>query len=203
MHEPDLLSDIHFLRDVVARTQPPDVNPYWPVSLSWGCVITLGYAICAALGISGKLALIPWVMPILIFLIALPLSWYLRRRVRKKIEDSGVHPRSRKDLIVCWLSISAVGILWSAGLGLSGQLAGHWYLVVFIWGSLYFVGYTMNGVLLSTEWFWAAAAIMATLLVAFVAGPRFYWLPGFWIGGTLILAGVLGRRNARRRLLAA
>lgn len=203
MDEPNLLNDVRFLRDVVARTQPPDVNPYWSVTLSWGCIITLGYAICALLGISGKLTVIPWVMPILIFLIALPLSSYLRRKVRRNIEERGVRPRSRKDLMVCWLSISGVGILWSAGLGFSGALAGHWYLLVFIWGSLYFVGYMMNGVLLSVEWFWAAAAMLASLIAAFAAGPRFYWLPGFWIGGTHILAGMLGRRNARRRLLAA
>jgi predicted transcriptional regulator len=54
----------------------------------------------------------------------------------------------------------------------------------------------MNAVLLSKEWFWAAEALLA----GFLAGPD-YWLPGIGIGVTFLLAGVLGRRNARHQAL--
>ncbi len=75
-----------------------------------------------------------------------------------------------------------MGLLWTAGLGISGLLADKWYLLCFVWGSLYFVGYVMNGVLLSREWLWAAGVLLASLIGAFLAGPDFYWLPGVWIG---------------------
>jgi hypothetical protein len=199
MDEPNVLNDVRFLRDVVERTQPPAVNRFWPVALSWGCVVTLGYMICGLLGMAGKTAILPWVWPVLICLVAWPLHWYLGRRVRSGIEQSGVRPRFRKDLAVCWTGIAGMGLLWTAGLGVSGLLASHWYLLGFIWGSLYFVGYLVNGVLLSGEWLWAAAVLLASLITAFLAGPGFYWLPGLWIGGTFVLAGLLGRRNARRQ----
>ena len=62
----------------------------------------------------------------------------------------------------------------------------------------------MNGVLLSKEWFWAAGVLLASLIAAFLIGylkdrPAFYWLPGYWIPGTLLLAGLLGRRNEQRQ----
>lgn len=50
MDESNLVSDVRFLRDVVARTQPPTVNRFWPVTLMWGCVITIGYVTCFLLG---------------------------------------------------------------------------------------------------------------------------------------------------------
>jgi hypothetical protein len=196
MDEPNLLGDVRYLRDVVARTQPPEVNSYWSVTLMWGCVLTVGYLTCALLGIHRKMAILPWVMPALIYLVALPLNWYLRRKVRARIEERGVLPRCRKDLMGLWISISAMGLLWTGGLIVSGKIAGHWYVLQFVWGSLYFVGYVMNGILLSREWFWAAGVMLASLIAAFLAGPDFYWLPGFWISGTMILAGLLGRRNA-------
>jgi hypothetical protein len=199
MDDPNLLNDVRFLRDVVERTQPPAVNRFWPVTLSWGCVITLGYLFCALLGMAGKTAILAWVWPVLIFLVALPLHWYLARKVRLGIEQGGVRPRFRKDLMVCWFSIAGMGLLWTAGLGISGMMAGHWSLLCLVWGSLYFVGYAMNGVLVSGEWLWAAAVLLASLIAAFLAGPGFYWLPGLWIGGTFVLAGLLGRRNARRQ----
>jgi hypothetical protein len=198
MDDPDLLKDVRFLRDVVARTQPPAVNHFWPVTLSWGCVVTAGYLACAFLGMAGKIAILPWVWPVLIGLVALPLHWYLGRKARSRIEERGVRPRFRRDLMWCWLSIAAVGLLWTAAVGISGLFATHWYVLSFVWGSLYFVGYVVNGVLLSTEWLWAAAVLLASLIAAFLAGSSFYWLPGFWIGGTFLLAGLLGRRNARR-----
>jgi hypothetical protein len=198
MNEPNLLNDVRFLRDVVARTQPPAVNHFWPVTLSWGCVVTVGYVICALLGMAGKTSLLAWVWPVLICLVALPLHWYLGRKLRLGIEERGVRPRFRKDLMWCWISISAMGLLWTAALGISGMLTSHWYVLSFTWGSLYFVGYVVNGLLLSNEWLWAAAVLLASLIAAFLAGPNFYWLPGVWIGGTFLLAGLLGRRNARR-----
>jgi hypothetical protein len=203
MEDLNPLDDIRFLRDVVARTHPPEVNNYWSVTLMWGCVLTLGYIVCAWLGLEHRFAAIPWVMPALIYLIALPLNWYFRRRVRSVLEDAGVRTPLRKDLMCCWASIAVVGCLWTAALIVSGQIAEHWYLVVFVWASLYIVGFTMNGVLLSREWFWAAGVMLISLVIALIAGPNFYWLPGFWIGGTLILAGLLGRQNARRQLLPA
>jgi hypothetical protein len=203
MDNPNLLNDVRFLRDVVARTQPPAVNHFWPVTLSWGCVVTIGYLTCAYLGMAGKISVLPWVWPALICLVALPLHWYLARKVRLSIEKSGVRPRFRKDLMLCWTSIIAMGLLWTAGLGISGMLASYWYVLLFVWGSLHFIGYVMNGVLLSSEWLWAAAVLLASLIAAFLAGPDFYWLPGVWIGGTFLLAGLLGRRNARRQIVQA
>jgi len=203
MENANPLNDIRFLRDVVERTNPPAVNNYWPVTLSWGCVLTFGYAVCLLLGINHKVSLIPWVMPLLIYLIALPLNWYFRRKVRSAIEEGGVRSPRRKDLIVCWASITAIGMLWTAELIVSHQIDDHWYLPVFLWASLYFVGFMMNGILLSREWFWAAAVMLASLIAALIGGPQFYWLPGFWIGGTLILAGLLGRRNVRRQPVEA
>jgi hypothetical protein len=50
MNDADLLNDLRYLRDVVARTQPPTVNHDWPLAVSWGCIIMIGYAICALLG---------------------------------------------------------------------------------------------------------------------------------------------------------
>jgi hypothetical protein len=197
------LDDIRFLRDMVAKTHPPAVNNYWSVTLMWGCVLTFGYIVCAWLGIEHRFAAIPWVMPALIYLIALPLSWYFRRKVRSALEDGGVRAPLRKDLMCCWAGIMVIGGLWTAALIVSGEMAAHWYLVVFLWASLYVVGFVMNGALLSREWFWAAGIMLASLVVALLAGPNFYWLPGFWIGGALILAGLLGRLNARRQLIAA
>ena len=110
---------------------------------------------------------------------------------------------ARKDLLCCWVSIAVVGCLWTAALIVSGEMAARWYLVVFVWASLYVVGFVMNAVLLSREWFWAAGIMLASLVTALIAGPDFYWLPGFWIGGTLILAGLLGRQNAHRHLVTA
>ena len=133
----------------------------------------------------------------------MPLNWYFGRKVRLGIEERGIRPRGRRDLMFCWFGIAAMGLLWTAGLGISGMMASHWYVLIFAWGSLNFVGYVMNGVLLSSEWLWAAAMLLASLIAAFLAGPDFYWLPGVWIGGTLVLAGVLGRRNARRHAAEA
>lgn len=203
MDESNLLNDLHFLRDVVAKTQPPAVNRFWPVTLSWGCVVTLGYVTCGVLGMAGKSAVLPWVWPVLIFLVGWPLQWYLVRRVRSGIEEGGVRPRFRSELLWCWIGIVGMGLLWTAAVGISGMLANHWYILSFVWGSLLFVGYIMNGVLVSREWLWAAAVLLASLVAAFLAGPDFYWLPGMWIGGTFLLAGLLGRRNARRQIVQA
>jgi hypothetical protein len=200
---PDAINDIRFLRDVMAKTHPPAVNNYWSVTLMWGCVLTFGYIVCAWLGVEHKVAVIPWVMPALIYLVALPLNWYFRRRVRSGIEDAGVRDPPRKDLMCLWVSVTVVGCLWTAALIVSGEMAAHWYLVVFVWASLYVVGFVMNGVLLSGEWFWAAGIMLASLIAALLAGPNFYWLPGFSIGGTMILAGLMGRQNARRQPAAA
>lgn len=207
MDEPNV-NDLHFLRDVVARTQPPAVNHFWPVTLMWGCVVTIGYIACALLGVAGKIAVIPWVMPVLVFLVGWPLHWYLRRNVQLRIEESGVRPRFRKDLMWCWLSIFGMGMLWTAGLIISGAVASHGFMLILVWCSLLFVGYMVNGVLLSKEWLWAAAVLLASLVAAFLAGflreqPAFYWLPGYWIPATLVLAGVLGRRNARTHAVPA
>jgi hypothetical protein len=203
MEDLNPLDDIRFLRDVVARTHAPAVNNYWSVSLIWGCVLTIGYLVCAWLGVEHRFAAIPWVMPALIYLVALPLSWYFRRKVRTVLEQAGVRTPFRKDLLCCWVSIAVVGCLWTAALIVSGEMAARWYLVVFVWASLYVVGFVMNAVLLSREWFWAAGIMLASLVTALIAGPDFYWLPGFWIGGTLILAGLLGRQNAHRHLVTA
>jgi hypothetical protein len=202
MDESSPLNDLHFLRDVVARTQPPAVNRFWSVTLMWGCVVTVGFLTCALLGIEGKTAVLPWVMPGLILLVAYPLHWYLRRRVRLSIEESGVRPRFRRDLMWCWISVSVMGLLWTAGLIVSGLITSHGYLLIFAWCSLLCVGYVMNGVLLSKEWFWAAGVMLASIIAAFLAGyltkqPDFYWFAGYAIPVTYLLAGILGRRNAR------
>jgi hypothetical protein len=203
MDESNLVNDVRFLRDVVARTQPPGVNRYWSVTLMWGCVVTFAYVTCALLGMAGKIAIIPWVWPLSMGLVAMPLHWYLIRRVRSSIEASGVRLRFRKDLMALWISITAMGLLWTVGMGISGAIADHWYVLSFLWCSLYFVGYIMNGVLLSKEWFWAAGVLLTSIIAAFLAGPDFYWLPGLWIGGTFLLAGLLGRRNALRQIVEA
>jgi hypothetical protein len=187
----------------VERTQPPSINPYWPVTLSWACILTAGYVASIFLGIAGKADVLAWLWPALIFGVAMPLSWYLGRRVRLGIEERGLRRRSRKDLTICWFGIATIGLLWTAGLGISGMMASHWYVLLFVWGSLHFVGYIMNSVLLSSEWLWAAAVLLASIVAAFLAGPDFYWLAGVWIGGTQILAGLLGRRNARRQVAEA
>ncbi len=208
MDEPNLLNDVRFLRDVVARTQPPTVNRFWPVTLMWGCVATIGFVTCALLGMAGKMAVIPWVMPGLIFLVGWPLHWYLRRKVLSSVEQQGVRPRFRKDLMCCWMSISGMGMLWTAGLIVSGVIASHGYLLIFAWCSLLCVGYVINGVLLSREWFWAAAVLLASLIAAFLAGflkqqPDLYWFAGYGIPVTFLLAGLLGRRNAKRQRVGA
>jgi len=115
--------------------------------------------ICGLAGAAGKTEILIWIWPFLICLVGLPLHWHLGMRVRARSEQAGIRPRFRKDLVVCWLSINGLGFLWTAGLGISGVLATHWYLLCFIWASLYFVGYVVNGVLLSAEWFWAAAVL--------------------------------------------
>lgn len=208
MDDPNLLNDVRFLRDVVARTQPPAVNDNWSVTLMWGCVAAIGFVSCALLGIAGKIAVIPWVMPVLICLVGWPLHAYLRRKVRLRLQERGVRPRFRKDLMWCWISISGMGMLWTAGLIVSGAIASHGYLLIFAWCSLLCVGYVINGVLLSGEWFWAAAVLLASLIAAFLAGflkqqPDFYWFAGYGIPVTFLLAGVLGRRNARRQTVEA
>jgi hypothetical protein len=139
---------------------------------------------------------------------AWPLHWYVRREVRLSIEESGVRPRFRKDLKWCWVSISVMGLLWTAGLIVSGLIASHGYLLTFAWCSLLFVGCVMNGVLLSREWFWAATVMLASLIAAFLAGyltgqSDFYWFAGYAVPVTFLLAGVLGRRNARSRIVRA
>src|ERR1035437_6464089 len=120
MNDADLLNDLRYLRDVVARTRPPTVNHDWPLAVSWGCIIMIGYAICALLGISGRLDLIPWVMPLLICLIGWPLHWYLGRKTRLSIEHRGARPRFRKDLMYCWAATTGMGLLWTAALIGSG-----------------------------------------------------------------------------------
>jgi len=194
--DPSLLNDVRFLRDVVARTQGPTVNHFWPITLSWGCIITAGYLACGLLARAGKYAVLPWVFPGLIFLVAFPLQWFLIRRIRRTNELRGVRPRFRKELMACWCSLTVIGILWTAGLGISGMMASHWYLLFLIWGSIYFVGYVMNGVLISDEWLWAAGLLLASLIAVFFAGPAFYWLIGLWMGGTMVLAGLMGLLNS-------
>jgi hypothetical protein len=208
MDERDIVNDVRFLRDVVAKTQPPDVNYFWPVTLMWGCVVSVGYLACALLGIAGRTGVIRWVMPVLVFLVGWPLHWYLGRKVRSGLEDRGVRPRFRKDLRWCWMSIYGMGMLWTAGLIISGVIARQGPLLVLVWCTLLVVGYVMNGALLSKEWFWAAGALLASLIAAFLIGflrnqPVFYWLPGYWIPGTFLLAGLLGRRNAQRQTVNA
>jgi hypothetical protein len=202
MDDSNVLNDVRFLRDVVSKTQPAP-NYRWPITLAWGCVVVIGYAICAYLGLTQRTTLIPWVMPVLVFGVGWPLQWYLIRRVKTRMEQRGVRPRFSREAGLCWAGIVGIGLLWTAALVVSGLIAEHWYLVVFVWASLQFVGYVMNGALLSAEWFWAAGVMFISLIVAVVAGPVMYWLPGFWIGGTLVLAGLLGRRSARRQVLPA
>lgn len=202
MDNPDALNDVRFLRDVVARTEPPSVNYYWPVTLAWGVLIGVSYLAYALLGKTGNNALLPWVWPVGV-VVATPLNWYLIHRVRVNVEKQGIRPRFRKDLICLWGGIMLVGLLWSEGLGISGLIDSHWYVLSFLWGSVYFIGYVMNGVLVSSEWFWAAGLLMASLIVAFLAGPNLYWLPSLWIPGTFLLAGFLGWRNVRRHMAQA
>jgi hypothetical protein len=75
-------------------------------------------------------------------------------------EHSGarVRPRFRKHLMCLWMSITLM-CFRSCG------------------PSVYFIGFVMNGVLLSSEWFWAAGVLFASIVTAFLAGPDFYWLP--------------------------
>jgi len=197
----NLANDVRYLRDVVEKTKQPSVNRYWTVTLFWGCVIVIGYAVCMAFGMAGKVSVLPWVWPVLIA-IAWPTDWYLRRKVRSRIEATGVRPR-RKELIACWLSIVAVGMLWNAALIINGSIATQWGLLCFVWGSLYLVGFVINTAMLSNEW-WAAAAIqLASMIIAYITGPDYYWLPGVAIGFASVVAGVLGRRRDLREPLAA
>ena len=64
MDNPDVLNDVRYLRDVVARTEPPRVNYYWPVTLSWGVLIGLSYLAYVLLGRTGNTALLQWVWPV-------------------------------------------------------------------------------------------------------------------------------------------
>jgi hypothetical protein len=202
MDNPEVLNDVRYLRDVVARTEPPRVNYYWPVTLCWGVLISLSYLAYALIGRTGNAAMMQWVWPVGMG-VATPLNWYLIHKVRGNIQKQGVRPRFRKDLMCLWVSITAIGLLWSEGLGISGLINSHWYVLSFLWGSIYFIGYVMNGVLISSEWFWAAGVLLASLVAAFLAGPDFYWLPSIWIPGTFLLAGFLGWRNVRRHLARA
>ena len=204
MDDSEILKDVRFLRDMVARTQPPDVNYFWPLTLMWGCVVSIGFLTCALLGISGRTAIIPWVMPALVFLVGWPLHWHLGRKVRSGLADRGVRPRVRQDLRWCWMSIYGMGMLWTAGLIISGVIARQGPLLILVWCTLLVVGYVINGALVSREWFWAAGALLASLIAALLIGflkdqPSFYWLPAYWIPGTFLLAGLLGRRNAQRQ----
>jgi hypothetical protein len=196
MENHDTMNDLRYLRDVVERTQPPTVNHYWPVTLCWGVIITFGYLICGWLGAGGRVELLAWVSPVLIFGVGFPMNWYLVRRVRARMAEQGIRPRFRKDLFVCWLGIVFTGLAWTAGMVFTHAIETQWPILLLIWGSLFFVGYRVNGVLLAKEWFSAAALLMGTLLAAVLARPRFYWLLGTWSGATFILAGLLGRRRA-------
>ncbi len=147
MDESSPLNDLHFLRDVVART--------YRIKLLLVCNPNHGMRRDRRLphlrsaGIETSWRLSPWVMPGLIFFSRLPgTRWYLRRRgLRLSIEESGVRPRFRKDLMWCWISVSVMGLLWTAGLIVSGLITSHGYLLIFAWCSLLCVGYVMNGVL--------------------------------------------------------
>ena len=199
MDNPDVLKDVRFLRDVVARTEPPRVNYYWPVTLSWGILIGLSYLAYALFGRTGNTVALQWVWPVGM-VVATALNWYLVRRVKRSIQERGVRPQFRKDLMCLWLSITLIGLLWSEALGLLGLINSHWYVLSFLWSSVYFIGFVMNGVLISSEWFWAAGVLFASVVAAFLAGPNLYWLPGVWIPGTFLLAGFLGWRNVRRHM---
>jgi len=202
MDDPNLINDVRYLRDVVAKTQPASVNRYWPVTLFWGCVVVLGYAVCMFLGMTGRMRALPWVWPVLIAL-AWPTDWYLRHKVRSRIDEGGIRPRSRKELLACWGGIVVIGMFWNAALVISGTIATQWGLLCFVWGSLYFVGFVVNSVLVSPEWWWAAGLQLVSMIAAFLAGGDYYWIPGASIGITCVLAGVLGRRNALRQPLPA
>jgi hypothetical protein len=202
MDNPDVLNDVRYLRDVVARTEPARVNYYWPVTLCWGIFISLSYLTYFLLGRAGNNAIMQWVWPVGMGL-ATPVNWYLVRKVKARIQAQGVRPRLRKDLMCLWASITVIGLLWSEGLGLLGLINSHWYVLSFLWSSIYFIGFIMNGVLISSEWFWAAGVLLASVVAAFLAGPNLYWLPSMWIPGTFLLAGFLGWRNARRHLAQA
>jgi hypothetical protein len=160
MDNSNIINDVRFLRDVVARTEPPRVNYYWPVTLSWGILIGLSYLAYVLLARIGNTAALQWVWPVGVA-VATPLNWYLVRRVRANIQRQGVRPRFRKDLLYLWLSILLVGLLWSEGLGLLGLINSHWYVLSFLWSSVYFIGFIMNGVLISSEWFWAAVVLLS------------------------------------------
>jgi hypothetical protein len=72
-----------------------------------------------------------------------------------------------------------------------------------VWCTLLVVGYVVNGALLSRKRFWAAGVLVASLVAAFLIAfrmdqPAFHWLPGYWIPGTFLLAGLLGWQNAQR-----
>src|SRR5689334_6634220 len=105
MDNPNVLNDVRYLRDVVARTEPPRVNYYWPVTLCWGIFIGLSYLAWALLGVTGKTALGQWVWPVSMTL-ATPVHWYLVRKVKANIQKQGVRPPFRKDLMYLWLSIT-------------------------------------------------------------------------------------------------
>lgn len=92
MDNPDVLNDVRFLRDVVARTEPPRVNYYWPVTLAWGILIGLSYLAYALLGRAGNTAVLQWVWPVGM-VVATPLNWYLIRRVKRNILEHGIRPR--------------------------------------------------------------------------------------------------------------
>lgn len=204
MDTPTPLDDVRFLREVVDRTLPRyGVNRNWPVTLMYGAIITIGYAVCALLGLTGRTRAIPWVMPFLVFLVAWPLHWVLQRKAQMRTERTGVRPRFRRDLMVLWMSITAMGLFGMAWLIATGMIAGHWYLIPFLWCSLSFVGYVMNGILLSREWFWAGGALLTSMVATGAAGVNYYWLCAVWIPGTLLLAGLMGYRNSGRKNASA
>ena len=97
MDNQEILNDVRFLRDVVARTERPRLNYYWPVTLGWGIVVTITYLICGVLGMAGKVAILPWVWPVSLIFVAYPLHWYLGGRVRRSVQAQGVRPRVRND----------------------------------------------------------------------------------------------------------
>lgn len=204
MDDLNLLKDIRFLRRIVAKAQSAaNRNRHWSIALAWGIVITIGYLTCATLAARGRMNVVPWVMPGLIFLVGWPLHLYLSRRARLFSENAGVRPEPRRDLLFLWLSIVAVGLLWVAFLVSSGLISTHGYLLIFAWCSLHLVGYVMNGVLLSEHWFWIAGALFACLVAAVLAGPAWYWFSGVGIPGSYVLVGLIGYRDARRQTSAA
>lgn len=206
MEDPELLNDVRFLRDVVEKTQPPAVNRFWPVTFMWGVVVTATFIVCAFLGTTGRLSALPWVWPV-VLPIAWLLHWYIGRRVRMNIQEHGVRPQFRKDLALCWGSIGAIGLLWTAAMVMTGVTSGHWYVLLFVWASLHFVGYIINGILISREWFWVAGLMLAWMIATFLSGflgsPDSYWLVGWSIPATYLMAGILGWRNARLHVISA